>query len=319
MLEPIPGREKILIKDAFIERYKKLLGKDYDKFMDYSLAYIKKSIRINTLKAKISDVKKKLSVNWNLKQVPWCKEGFWVEYKNEKRFDIGNIPEHQLGQIYVQDAASMIPAIVLNPKPGDVVLDMCAAPGSKTTQIAQYMKNEGLLVSNDNQGKRLKALGLNTQRCGVSNCIVTHQQGHWFKKMAFDKILVDAPCSGTGTIRRSLKTLQMWSPHLVRKMAGIQKGLVEAAFMALKPGGVMVYSTCTQEPEENEALVSWLLNRYPDASLEDIKLNINRSKAITSFDDLKIRPEAEKCLRIYPFDNDTEGFFIAKIKKPQKK
>ena len=133
--------------------------------------------------------------------------------------------------------------------------------------------------------------------------------------MEFDKILVDAPCSGSGTIRRSLKVLRMWSPGLVHKMAGIQRQLIESAFIALKEGGEMVYSTCTQEPEENEAIVSHLLNKYPNAELLDIELDIVRSKPILKFDKLDINPKVKKCLRIYPFDNDTEGFFVAKIRK----
>ncbi|MBL7057124.1 RsmB/NOP family class I SAM-dependent RNA methyltransferase [Candidatus Woesearchaeota archaeon] len=316
MLETIPRSADIIIKDKFVERYKALLGKDYDTFMKYSFAYIRKTIRVNTLKAKVSDVKKSLSKDWELEQVPWCKEGFWIKYRVGKRFDIGNTPEHQLGRIYVQDAASMIPAIVLNPKSGDMVLDMCAAPGSKTTQLAQYMKNKGLLIANDSSGKRLSALGINLTRCGVHNTIITLQQGNYYRKIQqFDKVLVDAPCSASGTIRRSLKALSMWSPGLVRKMASIQKQLIQAGFMALKPGGTMVYSTCTQELEENEAMVSYLLSKYEDAKLEEIKLDIKRSKPITKFENLEISPEVKKCLRIYPQDNDTEGFFIAKIKK----
>ncbi|MFH1590025.1 MAG: RsmB/NOP family class I SAM-dependent RNA methyltransferase [archaeon] len=318
MLEPIPKAVDIEIKDSFVERYKELLGKDYDKFMKYSFSYIRKTIRVNTLKTTVAKIKKSMSKDWKLTAVPWCKEGFWIEYKVGKRFDIGNTPEHQLGHIYVQDAASMIPAIVLDPKPGERVLDMCAAPGSKTTQIAQYMNNKGVLVANDSNGKRLSALGINMQRCGVSNTIITHQQGSYYRKLEFDKILVDAPCSATGTIRRSMKSLAMWSPGLVRKMCSIQKPLIEAGFMGLKKGGTMVYSTCTQEPSENEGMVSWLLSRHPDVKLEEIKLDIKKNKPIMEFEGEKFNPEVKKCLRIYPFDNDTEGFFIAKIKKLQK-
>ena len=171
MLEKIP--QQIEIKDKFKERYKDLLRKKYDLFMKYSLSYIRKSIRINTLKTSISKVKKSLENNWELEQVPWCEEGFWIKYKKEKRFDVGNTPEHQLGYIYVQDAASMLPAIILEPKKEELILDMCAAPGSKTTQIAQYMKNKGLLIANDVKGDRLKSLGINLRRTGTHNTIIT--------------------------------------------------------------------------------------------------------------------------------------------------
>jgi NOL1/NOP2/sun family putative RNA methylase len=317
MEDQIPENNIVKPKDAFVERYKEILGKRYDEFIKYSYSYIRKCIRVNTLKISVSDLKKRLS-NWELTPVPWCKEGFWIKYKDEKRFDIGNTPEHQLGYIYVQDAASMIPPVVLfkNGK-SDLVLDIAAAPGSKASQIAQYMNNNGLLIANDSAGMRLKALGINLQRCGMSNTIITHCGGHHFKRLGleFDKILVDAPCSGTGTIRRSMKTMSMWSPHLVRKMVGVQKQLLESGFNVLKKNGVLVYSTCTMEPEENEGVVSWLLEKYPDAKLDEIKLNIKKSSPILEFDGKKYNREVRKCLRIYHQDNDTEGFFVARIRK----
>ncbi|MBW2999591.1 RsmB/NOP family class I SAM-dependent RNA methyltransferase, partial [Candidatus Woesearchaeota archaeon] len=212
---------------------------------------------------------------------------------------------------------SMIPPVVLGPKPGEIVLDMCAAPGSKTTQIAQYMKNEGVLIANDITAKRLGSLGVNTQRCGLSNFVITMMQGRFFKKagIEFDKILVDAPCSGTGTIRKSLKTIGMWNPHMIKRLAATQKQLIKTAFEVLKPGGVMVYSTCSLEPEENEAIIDHLLENFDNAKLEQIKLDIKKSPAVLEFEGKSFNPEVKKCLRIWPQDNDTEGFFIAKIEK----
>jgi len=320
MPEKIPDSEKLVIKEKFVERYKALLGEHYDEFMDYSTSYIKKSIRVNTLKADVDNIMQQLDKNWRLEQVPWCDEGFWIDHRgegDEKRYDIGNVLEHILGQIYVQDAASMIPPIVLQPAPGELVLDMCASPGSKTSQMASMMDNKGLLLANELQGERLKSLGLNLQRVGARNVLVTQMPGHRFKDtgMEFDKVLVDAPCSGTGTIRRSFITLKMWSPQLVRKMAAQQKQLAAAGFEALKSGGVLVYSTCTMEPEEDEGVVSWLLERYPDAELDEIKLDIKRSPAFTEFGGEKYNPSVYRCLRIWPQDNDCEGFFVAKIRK----
>jgi len=322
-LEKIP--RNVDVKKKFEDHYRELLGEDYDKFMNYSLSYIRKCIRVNTLKISVEDIQKRLSDRWQLEEIPWCHEGFWITYKDGKRFDLGNLIEHHLGYIYVQEAASMIPPRVLDPKPGEMVLDMCAAPGSKTTQIAMYMQNKGILVANDIAGARLRALGMNMQRCGVRNSVLTMMQEHRFKRIAdshpefrFDKILVDAPCSGTGTIRKSLRTILMWNPLGITKLNRIQRNLIDVAFNLLKPNGVMVYSTCTIEPEENEAVISYLLDKYPNARLEDINnsaLGIKRTKAITSFQDLSIRPEVEKCLRIHPYDNDTEGFFVARIRR----
>ena len=312
----IPKSEELKFKDKFIERYELLT--DMKVFREYSLSFLRKSIRVNTLKISIPELVKRLEKDWILVPVPWCKEGFWIEHRGigeEKRRDVGNLLEHVLGYIYVQEAASMIPPIVLDPKPGEKVLDMCAAPGSKTTQLAQYMENQGILIGNDVMGARLAALGVNLQRCGISNTIMT-QMKYWTKVTdKFDRILVDAPCSGTGTIRKSLKTIDMWNPGLGKKMAGIQKMLISAGFDMLKPGGTLVYSTCTLEPDEDEAVVDYLLSKYPDAKAEPIDLDIKRSPPVTEFEGTTYNPEVKHCLRIWPQDNDTEGFFVAKITK----
>ena len=316
MLKRIPGKEDVEFKDAFVERYKSLLDKDYDRFVEYSLSFLRKSIRVNTLKVSVSDLEKRLEQQWILKPVPWYRKGFWIEHKKGRR-DIGNTLEHALGYLYVQEAASMIPPIVLNPKPREIVLDMCAAPGSKATQIAQHMQNKGALVCNDITTKRISPLSINIQRCGVVNAVVTIMNGQRFgkMKMRFDKILLDAPCSGTGTIRKSLKTIEMWNPAMVKRLAGTQKSLIDSAFQALKPGGTLVYSTCTLEPEENEGVVDYLLSIYDNAKVEDIRLKIKKSKPIMSFRGVDYDKSIRKCLRIWPQDNDTEGFFVAKIVK----
>ena len=306
--------DKIKIKDNFKNHFSKIT--DFDLFMKYSLSYLRRAIRVNTLKISVDELKSRLGKDWILDPVPWCKDGFWIKHTSGRR-DIGNLPEHQLGYFYVQEPASMIPPIVLDPQPGDFILDMCASPGSKTTQLAQYMKNEGLLLANDYKGIRMKPLGLNVQRLGLTNTILTVMKGTSFynKGFLFDKILVDAPCSGTGTIRKSLKTLQIWNPNMTKKLASEQKKLLETAFNILKPNGIIVYSTCSVEPIENENVVSWLLDKYENASLEEINLNIKRTKAITEFDNIKYNDEVKKTLRIWPQDNDTEGFFVAKIRK----
>ncbi|MFC1728289.1 NOL1/NOP2/sun family putative RNA methylase [Nanoarchaeota archaeon] len=312
MLKTMPNADKLEkgFKDKFIKRYSRLT--DWGEFKKYSLAFLRKGIRVNTLKISISDLKKRLSKNWKLEQVPWCKEGFFI---SGERRDVGNLPEHVLGYIYIQEAASMIPPIVLNPKNGETVLDMCASPGSKTTQIGQYLKNTGVLVSNDISGDRLAALGVNVQRCGLMNCIITQMQGRYFKNMEFDKVLVDAPCSGTGTIRKSPKTILMWNPNMVKRISFVQKQLIKTGFENLKKGGTLVYSTCTQEPEENEGVVDYLLSEFDNAKVMPINLKIKRSDAVLEFEGKKYNPQVNNCLRIWPQDNDTEGFFVAKIKK----
>ena len=307
--------KQVTFKPKFIEHYSKLTN--WEEFKKSSLSFLRRSIRVNTLKISVKELNERLEKNWNLEQIPWCKEGFWIEHAKKERRDIGNLIEHSLGYFYTQEAASMIPPIALEPKPIDIVLDIAASPGSKTTQIAQYMENKGILIANDYTYERMKPLSINLQRCGVTNAIITLMEGQWFKKsgIEFDKILVDAPCSGTGTIRKSLKTIGIWNPDMVRRLSITQKQLIETGFNLLKENGTLVYSTCSLEPEENEEVVNFLINKYENAKLEEIKLNLKRSPAIIEFEGKEYNEEIKKCLRIWPQDNDTEGFFIAKIKK----
>ncbi len=315
-LEENPHAEGLEYKRDFIDRYSRLTS--WEEFDRHNRAYLRKSLRVNTLKMSVPEVKKRLQKEWSLEQIPWCRDGFWIEHKGEKRIDIGNLREHVLGYVYVQEAASMIPPVALNPKPGENVLDMCAAPGSKTTQIAQYMQNKGIVVANDISGDRLASLGINVQRCGITNTVLTRSLGFSMRapvKGGYDRALVDAPCSGTGSIRKSLKTVRMWNPNMIKKMSSLQKKLIIRGFELLKEGGVMVYSTCTLEPEEDEEVVSHLLDRKDNAGLEDIRLSIKRSSPVTEFNGKEYSPEVGKCLRIWPQDNNTEGFFVARIKK----
>ena len=295
-------------KERFLEHYSKITS--IDEFCEYCTRPLNKSIRVNTLKISIAKLKARLK-DYEFKQVPWCKEGFWIK---GPRTDLGNLLEHSLGYFYIQEAASMIPPIVLDPKEDDLVLDLAAAPGSKTTQIACLMKNKGLLIANDVKYDRLKALSINLQRLGILNTIVTLKSNYGFKDIKFDKILLDAPCSGSGAIRKSLKTLDMWNPNMLINLSGTQKKLILNAFDNLKDNGTLVYSTCSIDPEENEAVIDFLLKNR-NAKLEKIDLDIKSSPVILDYDKRHFNDEIKKCFRIWPQDNDTEGFFVAKIKK----
>lgn len=319
-LTPLADADKarLTIKKDFESRYRELLGTEaeYERFLQHSLSYLNKSIRINTLKISVAELKQRLEKQgFKLYPIPWCREGFWMK---GDRTDFGNLVEHALGYFYIQESASMIPSVVLNPEPGEVVLDMCASPGSKTTQMAAMMENEGIIVANDISGDRMKPLGINLQRVGAMNVVENYGMGQQLRRLStkFDRILVDAPCSGTGTIRKSPDTLRIWNPLMVRRLSNQQKALIETAFSLLKPGGAMVYSTCSVEPEENEGVVDFLLQKYPGAAkLEDISLDINRSSPVLEFEKKQYTGEVKKCLRIWPQDNNTEGFFVARVKK----
>ncbi len=298
------------LKKEFIEKYQKLTN--FDAYSEVINRFVRKAIRINTLKTNISKTKKTLTENWKLIQIPWVREGHWIE---GTRRDIGNIYEHQIGYIYIQEAASMIPPLALNPKGDDIVLDASSSPGSKTTQLAAMMKNQGIIIANDVAYARTLPLVHNLQRCGVINTITTVMDARKIEGQ-FDKILLDAPCSGTGTIRgetqNSYYTIQKYSPQLVKTLAGLQRKLILSAYNNLKSEATLVYSTCSLEPEEDEEVVQFLLQET-DARLEKINLKI---KSEINFDYGNYSSELKKCIKLWPQFYDTEGFFIAKIQKP---
>ncbi|MBI4155539.1 RsmB/NOP family class I SAM-dependent RNA methyltransferase [Candidatus Woesearchaeota archaeon] len=292
-------------KNNFIKKFSTIT--DFEKFKEFSLKYPRKAIRVNTIKITSKKLLERLSnQGFIFEEVKWCKDAFFVKHKDRK--PVGNTLEHFLGYYYVQEAASLIPPLALDIKKEDLVLDLCASPGSKTTQIASLMENEGLIIANDITGTRIKPLVTNLQRCGVKNCIVTLMSGQSIKG-SFDKILLDAPCSGTGAIRKSPETVIMWNENMVKRFVKVQKSLIINAFDVLKDNGILVYSTCSIDPDENERVVEFLLEKRSNAKIEKFDININRSEILSENSDVK------NCLRIWPQDNDTEGFFIAKIRK----
>lgn len=239
------------------------------------------------------------------KQIPWCPEGLWID----SCINLDTI-EHQLGYYYIQGASSMVPSLILGPQPGDEVLDLCAAPGSKTTHIAQMMQNKGFLAANEGSFVRVRALVINIQRSGATNIVVTCRDGVGYEKFSerFNKVMLDAPCSDIGTARKNPRVLGMWNMGRVKRLSSLQKKLLLSAYRCLKDGGTLVYSTCTTPLEENEFVVEHLLQREDSASLGDINVpNLRVRKGLT--------PETRKCIRIMPQDNDSEAYFIAKVVK----
>ncbi|ACS90605.1 MAG TPA: NOL1/NOP2/sun family putative RNA methylase [Thermococcaceae archaeon] len=303
--------EKVLeMNKAFYERYSEL--DNSEEFWNLMVAPMKQSIRINTLKAPLDYIKERLEERYELEPIPWVKEGFFI---NTREF--GDMIEYSLGLVFPQEASSMIPPVVLDPQPGELVLDMAAAPGAKTTQIAQYMENKGCIIANDMKKWRVNVLIANLNRFGVLNTRVTVKDGTYFGRFenTFDKILLDAPCSSVGMVRKSFKFLFSWSMKKVITYSNIQKKLIMAAYKALKPRGVLVYSTCTIDPLENEGVVDYLLLKT-DAKIEKIDLPLHSTPPVLEFDGMKYSEEVRKCLRIHPQDNNTEAFFVAKIRKP---
>ncbi|HKZ34162.1 MAG TPA: RsmB/NOP family class I SAM-dependent RNA methyltransferase [Candidatus Nanoarchaeia archaeon] len=309
-------------KPLFLERMKKLLGKEFQEYLEILKKPVQNSIRCNTLKISPEELLKRLrSKNWSVNQ-PFkdCPEVMIIE-NDLAPGELGRSLEHLLGYYYVQEIASMLPVLALKPGPEEFVLDIAAAPGSKTTQIAAEMKGSGSIIANDSSLKRLKILASNLERCGVSNTIITKKDGIALcrrlkeQSFQFDKILVDAPCSGEGTIRSSPITALMWNPKTIKILSRLQKALLASAIEILKPGGEIVYSTCTHAPEENEDVVDFILEKFPDIKIESIKLPIKCRSGITEWDGNNYNQEVKKSCRIYPQDSDTEGFFIAKMKR----
>jgi NOL1/NOP2/sun family putative RNA methylase len=308
-------------KPLFLERMKKLLGDDFENYMKILKEDPVRSFRCNTIKISPADLKKRLEEKgWKIK-IPFkdYPEIMIVE-SQLKPGELGRALEHLLGYYYIQELASMLPALVLNPKDGEKVLDLCASPGSKTTQMASMMENSGLIIANEVKVGRIKILASNLERCGVMNAIMTRRDGialcKRFKEegFLFDKILLDAPCSGEGTIRSTQSTLEMWNIKTIENLSKLQKSLIASAIEILKPNGELVYSTCTHAPEENEEVLDFALKNFK-VKVEKINLPIKTNSGVTKWMEKEYLDDVKYSCRVYPQTANTEGFFITKIKK----
>ena len=292
--------------NIFIERYKQL-GEEFNP----EEIKLKHALRVNTLKMKDAELIKRL--NARLTKIPFLKHGYYYE----SSYAVGAMPEYLQGFYYLQEAASQLPAEVLEPKPGELVLDMCAAPGSKTTQLAMMMNNTGKLIALELNNPRLPSLQNNLERCGVTNTLVYKKDARYADdlKLLFDKILLDAPCSG------NFANDETWFDERnvddLKQISKTQRQLLESALNVLKPNGVLVYSTCSLEPEENELVIDWLLENHKNVSLEKINLDIG-NPGLTNVFGQELNKEISKCRRLWPHRTGTQGFFLSKIRKAQK-
>ncbi len=284
-----------------------------DDFIAACQRPLRRSIRVNTLKISVADFLALVSpYNWQLTPVPWCEEGFWIEREDEASLPLGSTAEHLSGLFYIQEASSMLPvaALFADSNAPERVMDVAAAPGSKTTQIAARMANRGAILANEFSASRVKVLHANISRCGIQNVALTHFDGRVFGAAlpeAFDAILLDAPCSGEGVVRKDPDALKNWSVESNLDIASTQRELIDSAFHALRPGGTLVYSTCTLNRDENEDVCLWLKAQYPDA-VEFLPLN----DLFASAEDA-ITPEG--FLHVFPQIYDCEGFFVARLRK----
>ena len=292
------------------ERYKKILGKDFDS-ISKSFVAGRTSIRTNSLKISSEDLKKKLeNKGWSLEVLKFYEDGFFLNTVDNPSKTI----EHSLGYYFIQNASSMVPPLVLDPKEDEIILDLAASPGAKTTEIAMIMKNNGAIIANDIRHDRIKALRGNIQRCGVVNTVVTKTWGEGYYKtgLKFDKILIDAPCSATGLF--SPRILKSTSENTLRTLSNIQRRILSSAAQMLNKDGILVYSTCSLEPEENEANIDYAeknLNLQP----EEIKIKgLDFQHPLKEWDNSKFSPGASFSVRIIPSEQ-MEGFFVCKMRK----
>lgn len=284
-----------------------------DDFIAACQRPLRRSIRVNTLKISVADFLALVSpYRWQLTPVPWCAEGFWIERDDEDALPLGSTAEHLSGLFYIQEASSMLPVAALFADENQPLrlMDVAAAPGSKTTQIAARMGNQGAILANEFSASRVKVLHANISRCGISNVALTHFDGRVFGAAvpeSFDAILLDAPCSGEGVVRKDPDALKNWSVASNLEIAATQRELIDSAFHALRPGGTLIYSTCTLNRDENESVCLWLKEQYPQA-VEFLPLD-------ALFEGAKAALTPEGFLHVFPQIFDCEGFFVARLRK----
>lgn len=303
--------EMIKLPQAFCERMMGLLGEAYEDFIS---SYEKEryyGLRYNPLKGTAEAFLDKMP--FALTKVSWAQEGYYYQASQQP----GKHVLHEAGAYYIQEPSAMAVVELLDPKPGERILDLCAAPGGKSTQIAGRMHGKGLLAANEIIPERAKILSQNIERMGVSNCVVCNEKPERMAELFpafFDRILVDAPCSGEGMFRKDETARQEWSPAHVRMCADRQGCILKEAAKMLKPGGVLVYSTCTFAPEENEGTVSAFLHAQDDFMIEE---TVCDSAFLPGRPDWMKEPAAgiEHTMRLWPHRLQGEGHYIARLRK----
>lgn len=315
-----------MLPQEFEQRMQQMLQTEYPDFIkSFENSHVQ-SLRRNPLKGSREDFLEKMP--FELEETAWEPDGFY--YKEEAQ--PGKHPFHEAGAYYIQEASAMAPAVYMDAKPGERVLDLCAAPGGKSTQLGAKMGGRGILVCNEIHPARAKILSENIERMGIANALVTNETP---EKLAehfpgyFDKILVDAPCSGEGMFRKHPEACREWSAENVEMCAQRQDGILDCAARMLKDGGRLVYSTCTFAPAEDEGSVLRFLARHPEFAVEDAQKwegmtpgNAGWAQEYGSLGDAAEEAflEAnkggpERTVRLFPHHLKGEGHYLAVLKK----
>jgi 16S rRNA (cytosine1407-C5)-methyltransferase len=276
-------------------------------------------IRINTLKTNVRDIMNYLKgLNVNFQRISFLPNSLIITNRDERFFE--NLDIYKNGQIYFQGISSHLPVLFLDPKPNEKILDLCAAPGSKTTQMGILMENKGFILANEINEVRMQRLKYNLEKQGITICETLLNDGNLLEEKYneyFDKVLIDAPCTAEGRINlKDKRSFGFWDEKKIRKHAKLQKRLVEKGLNLLKKGGTLIYSTCTLSPEENEMVVDFILEKYV-GQLEIEKINLDfkyKLPILSSFNEKQINPKVAYCLKAMP-SQISEGFFIAKFRK----
>ncbi|MHA1484675.1 MAG: NOL1/NOP2/sun family putative RNA methylase [Candidatus Thorarchaeota archaeon] len=298
-----------------IERYVALWGEqEAIQFLEACERPIKRAIRLNTLRAPAEETLSRLKgKNVRLERVPWLDTGYIADFK---RISPGSLLEHMRGFYYVQGVPSMTVAEALHPQPDSLVVDMAAAPGGKTTHMAQMMNNSGVIVSIEQDKLRTASLESNIHRCGVTNSIVLRGDSRKLDQLGLapDYILLDAPCSGEGLIALDPSRKRSKSMADIRFCATKQDALLDAAITALAPGGTLVYSTCSIAPEENEFVIDDILRRRPETKLVPMNIEFG-APAYRAPYGVELHESLTLARRFLPHKHNLEGFFICRIEK----
>lgn len=299
---------KSKLPSDFFDYMKNTLRQDYDEYEALIDEEAFRGLRVNRLKVSDDELKKLLKIDMN--KTPFCDNGYYIDNSIS---GLGNNPLHHAGAFYLQEPSAMSAVTALDVRSDDFVLDLCAAPGGKSTQIAEKLSNEGLLVSNEIVAQRARILASNIERLGITNAVVTNSSSDVLCSELsgfFDKVLVDAPCSGEGMLRREENAVKEWqlSNHEMCKIR--TESILDNAAMALKIGGILVYSTCTLSAEENEQTIAEFVKRHPEFELEEISTPFGRK----AYNWLCDNEDIEKARRILYMDGG-EGHFVARLKK----
>ena len=310
---------RVELPPDFLARMQHLLGAEYSSFLACYQEPPVAGLRVNTLKLSI-EAWRALSP-YTLSPVPWCPSGFTVDPsldQSDLSSSPGKHPFHAAGLYYLQDPSAMAAAELLNPLPGERVLDLAAAPGGKTTHLAALMRGSGWLVANEIHPQRVWDLAENLERCGVCNATVLNESPSRLMQhfgTYFDRVLLDAPCSGEGMFRKSPTARQEWKPTLVQSCALRQGEILSSAARLVRPGGTLAYTTCTFAPEENEAQLDRFLTTHPEFSLVPLPARNNMRPARADWVEPLSAHPLEGALRLWPHHLRGEGHFVALLHK----